>query len=245
MVLIALGLPGGDFLVQELGIGDPAIQTLCRKNREFAFGHIEPTAMFGRVVKLQLARDPASLSGRKRLVQRRWRMGVEIIHHQPDQLSLGEIDLNQQLHLVSEVLLGALRGHVHLAPAQQGLHAQKQIRGAFAFVLIVITCRLAGARRQRTARFADQLHRALVKADLRAPRIVRLGVQIRYIFHMPDKFRAHAGNTPAFVLPGLKVVFLSTRRTVSCERVPTCWSSIKRSARSCIVQRRRTAGQRD
>jgi hypothetical protein len=36
VVLIALGLPGGDFMAQDFNIWNPAIQTLCGEDREFA-----------------------------------------------------------------------------------------------------------------------------------------------------------------------------------------------------------------
>src|SRR5919108_1487752 len=69
-LLIAFSLPSLDLLLQGFTIWNPAIQTLCRKNREFTFGPIEPTSMLGRVMKLQLASDPACFGGCKCLVGR-------------------------------------------------------------------------------------------------------------------------------------------------------------------------------
>jgi len=81
-------------------------------------------------------------------------MGIEIIHHQPDHLCCREIDIDQQLHLLGKVLLGAPRGHINLAPSQQRLHEQKQVGRPFTFVLVVIADRLSGSGRQGVAFFA-------------------------------------------------------------------------------------------
>ena len=52
MVLVAVVLPCVDFVGEDLLIGDAAIQTLRREHAEFGFGHVEPTAVLGRVVPL-------------------------------------------------------------------------------------------------------------------------------------------------------------------------------------------------
>ena len=49
---IALGLQGGDALAQVLHACHPTRQTATGKNTDLDLGHIEPTAMFGRVVEL-------------------------------------------------------------------------------------------------------------------------------------------------------------------------------------------------
>jgi hypothetical protein len=74
---------------------------------------------------------------------RRVYMGIEIIHHQPDPLRLGKIGIGQPFHLLGKVLFGAARGDVDVAPPEQRLYKQKQVRRAFAFVLIVVTFGLA------------------------------------------------------------------------------------------------------
>ena len=57
VVLVAVVLPSGDFVGEHFLIGDTAIQTLRRENAEFGFGHIEPTAVLGRVVPLCAAEN--------------------------------------------------------------------------------------------------------------------------------------------------------------------------------------------
>ena len=52
VVLVAVVLRCIDFVSEDLLVGDAAIQTLRREHAEFGFGHIEPTAVLGRVVPL-------------------------------------------------------------------------------------------------------------------------------------------------------------------------------------------------
>ena len=121
-MLIAFSLPSIDLLLQGFTIWNPAIQALCTKDCEFTFGHIEPTSMLGCVMKLQLAGDPARFGGRKCLVERSRCMRIEIIHHQPDPIRLGKINLDQPMHLLGKILFGAARGDIDLAPSQQWLY---------------------------------------------------------------------------------------------------------------------------
>lgn len=132
--------------------------------------------MLGSVVKLQLAGDPTGFVRGKDLVQGGGGMGIEVIHDQPDPLRRREVVIDQQPHLLGEVLFGPPFRDVDMTPTAQGLHEQKQIRGAFAFVFTVIARRLPGASRQRMAGFAGQLHRAFVKTHLRIPGIIGFSI---------------------------------------------------------------------
>ena len=58
---VALGNVGVDASSQSCLIANAAGQTGTRQNGEFHFGHIEPTAVLGRVVKFQPLGDGASL----------------------------------------------------------------------------------------------------------------------------------------------------------------------------------------
>src|SRR3972149_3954328 len=82
-------LPRADLLMEGRLVGDPSVQTLPTQNTQFDLGHIEPTAVLGRVVNLQLVgkaprrrgavSGPLGLGWRKRFIQRAWAMGVELI----------------------------------------------------------------------------------------------------------------------------------------------------------------------
>src|SRR5918992_5922785 len=82
----------------------PNCQLIFVLNREFTFGHIEPTSMLGCVMELQLTSDPGCFGGRKSLVERGRGMRIEIIHHQPAPIRLGKINVDQQVHLLCKVL---------------------------------------------------------------------------------------------------------------------------------------------
>ncbi|CAG0928388.1 hypothetical protein TFLX_00895 [Thermoflexales bacterium] len=60
--------------------------------------------------------------------------------------------------------------------------------------------------------------RALVKTDHRKGWMIRLGVQVKDIFHTPDELGTDRRNTPFTAEPRLEIVFLSVRRTVSSDR---------------------------
>src|SRR5947208_1312426 len=68
---IACGLPSGDLMPQQIRTAEASIQTLLPQHGQFDLGHVEPTAVFGRVMKLQFPRDPPRLGGRERLVEGR------------------------------------------------------------------------------------------------------------------------------------------------------------------------------
>jgi hypothetical protein len=52
--LVALFLPGGDFTDESLFLRDAPIEALPLQDAQFDLGHIEPGAVFGRVMKFQL-----------------------------------------------------------------------------------------------------------------------------------------------------------------------------------------------
>ena len=67
VVLVAVVLPCGDFVGEDLLVGDAAVQTLGRENAELGFGHIEPAAVLGRVVPFEALDEPARLGRGKGL----------------------------------------------------------------------------------------------------------------------------------------------------------------------------------
>ena len=205
--LVAWAFPGGDFLAQGVDRRNAAIQTLASEHGQLALGHIEPTAMLGGVVQLELASDPPGFVRGQNPVQGGGGMGIEVIQDQSDALGGREVVIDQQAHLLSKILLGPPVRDVDVTPTAQGLDEQKQIGGAFPFIFRVIARWLARAGRQGMAGFAGQLDRAFVEAHLRIPGIFRLRIQVQHLLHMPDIVGTHTGNTPFLTLPGFEVVF--------------------------------------
>ena len=52
-------------LAQRVDIGHPSVQALSSEHRQFNFRHIQPTAMFGRVVDFQTVEQTPSFGWRK------------------------------------------------------------------------------------------------------------------------------------------------------------------------------------
>src|SRR3972149_3078498 len=234
---IAFSLQSGDFLHQRGFISDPARQALALKYTELQFGHVQPTAMLGRVMKLQAFENASRLFGREGLIQRGWPMGVEITQHHPDQLGLRVNLITQPLHLSGEILHGATVGHRHMPPTASGFKLHKQIARAVALVLIVVAFHLPRRGRQRGLRLGPQLLRAFIEADYRALRIIRFGVQIQHIFHGRDKLGAYFGNAPFLLLPRFEFVFFSNWRIASCEMESANSKSTTRPASKRKVHR--------
>jgi hypothetical protein len=59
VVLVAVVLPCGDFVGEDLLVSDAAIQTLRRENAEFGFGQVEPAAVLGGVMPFEPLDEPA------------------------------------------------------------------------------------------------------------------------------------------------------------------------------------------
>ena len=62
-------LPGGEFAVEDVEVGDPPVQALPGQGGEFDLGDVEPGAVFRGVVDLQPGREAVRLGRLERLVQ--------------------------------------------------------------------------------------------------------------------------------------------------------------------------------
>src|SRR5262249_42492137 len=193
--------------------------------------------MLGRMMDLQFARNPSRFTRIEYFVEHAQRMCVQLIHHDPYQIGIRKMDINQVFETMCDIQDRAARRHFDMTPAALWADEHKQVAGAFALVFIIMTFRMPRAGCDDGAQFADQLVWALVKAHARTLGIFRLGIQIQHILHMIDKFGTHGRDDPLLDLPRLKNVFLSVRRTVSSEMVSTTSNATSSSASSCIVQR--------
>ena len=82
-------------------------------------------------------------------------------------------------------------------------------------VLVVLPQRNSGPGRQRWPRISQQLGRGLVEADHRPSGVIGFGVEVQQVLHVGHELRAHLGNAPFLLLPGLESVFLRRLRTPS------------------------------
>src|SRR5215211_6387545 len=194
--------------------------------------------MLGGVVQLQPIGQPLGLGRRERRIQRRGRVGVEVVLDQHDLLGVGVVDVEQVLDAVRPVDPGAPRADHHVAPASQRLAHQEQVADPAALVLVVLPGRLA--RRDRAGRvdLGKQLAAGLVQADLRAARVVRSGVDLKHVLHAPAELGILLRrDAPALGQPRLEAVCFKTWRTVSYDTDSTISSATSRSASSRNVQR--------
>ncbi len=89
--------------------------------------------MLGGVVKLQTLGNATGLSRRKRLVEGRHPMRVQVVEHQPDHRDVGIAIVHQPLHLMGEVLHGALLGNGHMATSRLLLADEIQVARSLSF----------------------------------------------------------------------------------------------------------------
>ena len=93
VVFVAVGLPSVDF-VREVsacrGCGDRGIGWT---ERQFGFGHVEPAAVLGRVVPFEPLDEPARFAGGEGLIERRWRVRVQVVLNQHDLLGVGKMNV--------------------------------------------------------------------------------------------------------------------------------------------------------
>ena len=117
------------------------------------------------------------------------------------------VEVLSALDRMGEVPHGALPGYRHVAITPPGLAGQKQIPRSRPQVLIVLTSRSPGLRRQRFPDVGQQLRGGLVKTDHRPFGIIGLGVEVQHVFHSRHKFAVHSRDAPLLLPPRLECVF--------------------------------------
>jgi len=94
---VARCLPGGGLPLQGRPVGQPAVQALSGQHGQFDLGHVQPAAVLGRVVQLQLVGEPPGLGRWERRIQRGGGVGVEVVLDQHDLFGVGVVDVDQVL----------------------------------------------------------------------------------------------------------------------------------------------------
>src|SRR6266581_3217109 len=233
---IALGLQDSDALAQYLHAFHAARHRAPRKNTDLDLGHIQPTAVFGRVVELHPLQNPPGLCWFKGFIQGSGRMGVQVILHDAHILGVRIHRIDQPLDAVSVVDLGAVLGHLHMAPACQRFDKEKQIGCPQPLILVINPLWLSWLQRLWRPHIRLRCHELFVEADGWIVWVVLLFVEVQHIFHRGDKLGSYGWDAPLLVLPGLEFVFLSNWRMVSGEIDSTKPSSTALPASSRTVQ---------
>src|SRR2546421_1205227 len=233
---IAFGLQCGNALAQLLHAFHPTRQTATGKNTDLDLGHVQPTAMFGSVMELHPLQNAAGLSRFKGFIQGSSRMRIQVILHNANVFRLRIDRIHQPADAVGIVDLGAMLGHLHMAPARQRFDEEKQIGGAQSLILVIDALDLSWLQWHWGPHVGLWGHELFVKADAGIARIVLFFIEIQHILHRSDKLRSYGWNAPLFMLPGLEFVFLSNWRMVSGEIDSTKPSSTAFPASKRTVQ---------
>ena len=118
---VALGLVGSDLALQSVSVGVSPFETGSAQHAELDFRHVQPTGVFGRMVKLQPFHDASGFRWCKGLVQRRHAVSVQIVEDHADHWGMGIGHIHHPAHLVGEVLHSTSFRDGQVAPAGQGL----------------------------------------------------------------------------------------------------------------------------
>ena len=114
------------------------------KDADLDFGHIEPTGVFGCVVKLQFLHQTTCLVRRKGFVESTAHMGVEVVQDKANTPCSRELNVDQCANDLGPLLFGALFGHNHPSPSDLGLAENKEIADTIAYVFVVLQLGLTG-----------------------------------------------------------------------------------------------------
>ena len=79
MSAIALLCPGTELSLQGKGVGHAPLQALSLHNTDLNLSHIEPTALFRRIMELESSDQSSSFHRPKGLIKRTGILGIEII----------------------------------------------------------------------------------------------------------------------------------------------------------------------
>src|ERR1700693_1443873 len=134
-------------------------------------------------------------------------------------------------------------GYLDAPPALEWREHHEQIGRPVAPVFVIMPSGLSWFRRDRHARFGNELLGSLVDADQGTFRIIRPLINVQDVFHGGHKGGAGVWwNDPLLFQMRLESVFFSVRPIVLSLARSTIFSSTPASSSSCNVQRARPAG---
>src|SRR5258708_7888267 len=116
-MFVAMVMPSGDFCFEGLLVWNAATETLARRNAEFGFGHVEPTAVFGRVVPFEPLGEAARFGGGESCIERSRRVRAEIVLDQHDFFGAGKMYVGQLLEHLRVIGGRVAVGDLDAAPA--------------------------------------------------------------------------------------------------------------------------------
>ena len=124
---VVFALPGADLDRQGIAIDEAAIQALPGQYADFDFGHIQPTRVFGCVVKPHTFEQARSGALAEHILKAFSEVSVQVVQHQMDATCRPVDLLDQMLNEGHEVRLAAMIGDCDGALAGFGLDRPEQV----------------------------------------------------------------------------------------------------------------------
>src|SRR5262249_51651810 len=137
LLCIALTFPCGDLGGQDVLVVPSAMQAWTMHEANFRLGHVQPTAVFGRVMQRDLVQEASRLLRRKRLRQARAIVCVQSVLDKTHFLCFRIRVFHQGSYTASIILASASGRDVHVPPATQRFTHHALMTHAFPLVLIV------------------------------------------------------------------------------------------------------------
>src|SRR5258707_6173204 len=184
---------------------DTPVEALAAQDADFDLHHVEPAGVLGRVGELQPAQHGARFGGRKGLVERAGRVCRQIVQDDADAFRFREVGITELAHAGGEVHSGAAVGDFDPAPRAMHVEDDEQVGRSVALVFAVVALELSRHGRDRLARLANELDRALVEADPWTLRIGWFGVEVEYVLHAGAILAIHLRDAPHVLAPRLEV----------------------------------------
>src|ERR1022692_1050031 len=103
-ICVSTLLPGRDVGRQGCSIGDAPSDALAIKNADFNLSHVQPTGMFGGVVKLDSTQKGCCWGSTQDVYKGLSEMGVQIVENQMDATGLGVHRIHQVANKGHEIL---------------------------------------------------------------------------------------------------------------------------------------------
>jgi hypothetical protein len=87
----------------------------------------------------------------------------------------------------------------HITKPEMGFESKENTARAILGILVVVAFRFTRTHGQDGAHIFNEKTRTLIKTNQRMPRIVRQGILIKDIFHVPQKAASDLTDAPLFI----------------------------------------------
>jgi hypothetical protein len=217
---------------------DTAPQALPTQRAEFDLRPVEPTTRLGGRMDRSWIGNALGLSGGKGFRKRGLSVRMPMVHHPAHLFHVRSMVLNQFVDNVRPIHCCPRRSDCGIPLPRSGCKSHKHVRRPVSVIRGILAQRLPRLRRERRTHFAHQRGRHCISTPLGTRRSRRLFIDLSDCFHGTDAGRRLLwGETPCLLLPRLKGMFFTVRRTVSWDTVATISTSTIVSARLRQVHR--------